>query len=160
MPPLRPRAIAFAALALAVGVSAFSPGRAALELAPHRLRNPTRQRSLKTSESGATSAKALVVPDGYGAVMTTAAFSAGMVQWAAIQVAIARKKYGVKYPKMYEGTEDSVFDCVQRAHQNTLEYLPSFLALLMLNGLAAPYTSAAAGMVLSSTLPQIYTAWL
>ena len=92
--------------------------------------------------------------------MTTAAFSAGMVQWAAIQVAIARKKYGVKYPKMYEGTEDSVFDCVQRAHQNTLEYLPSFLALLMLNGLAAPYTSAAAGMVLSSTIPQTYTAWL
>jgi len=70
-----------------------------------------------------------------------------MVQWAAIQVAIARKKYGVKYPKMYEGTEDSVFDCVQRAHQNTLEYLPSFLALLMLNGLAAPYSTAAAGMV-------------
>ena len=46
--------------------------------------------------------------------MSTAAFSAGMVQWAAIQVALARKKYDIKYPKMYEGTDDSVFDCVQR----------------------------------------------
>jgi uncharacterized membrane protein YecN with MAPEG domain len=81
--------------------------------------------------------------------MATAAFSAGMVQWAAINVAIARKKYGIKYPKMYEGTDDSVFDCVQRAHQNTLEYLPSFLSLLMLNGIAAPYSTAVVGMVLS-----------
>jgi glutathione S-transferase len=79
--------------------------------------------------------------------MSTAAFSAAMVQWAAIQVAIARKKYDIKYPQMYEGTPDSVFDCVQRAHQNTLEYLPSFLALLMLNGIAAPYSTAAVGMV-------------
>ena len=69
------------------------------------------------------------------------------VRSAAIKVSIARKQYGVKYPKMYEGTEDSVFDCVQRAHQNTLEYLPSFLALLMLNGLAAPLSTAAVGMV-------------
>ena len=46
--------------------------------------------------------------------MSTAAVSAGVVQWAAIQVAVARKKYGVKYPKMYEGTAGSVFDCVQR----------------------------------------------
>ena len=88
-------------------------------------------------------------PIRYGAVMATAAFSAGMVQWAAINVAIARKKYGIKYPKMYEGTDDSVFDCVQRAHQNTLEYLPSFLSLLMLNGIAAPYSTAVVGMVLS-----------
>jgi glutathione S-transferase len=69
------------------------------------------------------------------------------VHSAAIKVAIARKQYGIKYPKMYEGTENSVFDCVQRAHQNTLEYLPSFLALLMLNGLAAPLSTAAVGMV-------------
>ena len=50
----------------------------------------------------------------FGAIMSTAAVSAGVVQWAAIQVAVARKKYGVKYPKMYEGTAGSVFDCVQR----------------------------------------------
>ena len=130
----------------------------------------------KATRSAVIGLKALDIPATYGAVMSTAAFSAGMVQWAgtvpalvcacacvpgspwrrittpcvraaAIKVAIARKQYGIKYPKMYEGTEDSVFDCVQRAHQNTLEYLPSFLALLMLNGLAAPLSTAAVGMV-------------
>eukprot|EP00960_Hanusia_phi_P075305 768401-Hanusia_phi.AAC.3 len=39
--------------------------------------------------------------------MSTAALAAGMVQWKAIQVSVARKKYGVEYPIMYEGVEQN-----------------------------------------------------
>jgi uncharacterized MAPEG superfamily protein len=41
---------------------------------------------------------------------------------------------------------DGAAAMLQRAHQNTLENLPSFLTLLLLNGLAAPVATAAAGM--------------
>ena len=38
-----------------------------------------------------------------------------MVYWKAFQVGAARKKYGIKYPKMYsdENGGDNVFNCVQ-----------------------------------------------
>ncbi|KAK3284702.1 hypothetical protein CYMTET_7662 [Cymbomonas tetramitiformis] len=86
----------------------------------------------------------------YGVVAWTAASSYVLVQWQAVQVAIARRKYNVQYPTMYEiekEDEASVFNCYQRAHQNTLEAYPSFLALLMLGGLAYPLVSSAAGGV-------------
>uniref|UniRef100_A0A7S0DWH9 Glutathione transferase n=1 Tax=Hanusia phi TaxID=3032 RepID=A0A7S0DWH9_9CRYP len=88
---------------------------------------------------------AMEIPDTYGFVMSTAALAAGMVQWKAIQVSVARKKYGVEYPIMYEDKQDSQFNFVQRGHQNTLEYLPSFMTLLMLNGLMAPISTSILG---------------
>ncbi|EKX49624.1 hypothetical protein GUITHDRAFT_104584 [Guillardia theta CCMP2712] len=84
---------------------------------------------------------AMEIPDTYGFVMSTAALAAGMVQWKAIQVSVARKTYGVQYPSMYEDKEDSKFNC------NTLEYLPSFMTLLMLNGLMAPISTSILGIV-------------
>lgn len=53
----------------------------------------------------------------------------------------------MKYPKMYEDAEDSLFNCYQRAHQNTLEGYPAFLALLTIAGLAYPITASAFGML-------------
>jgi glutathione S-transferase len=51
----------------------------------------------------------------------------------------ARKKYGVLYPTMYavesENKEAKFFNCVQRGHQNFLETVPFFLALLLIAGL-------------------------
>jgi glutathione S-transferase len=43
---------------------------------------------------------------------------------------------------MYEDKEDSVFNCYQRAHQNTMESYPAFLALLLLSGLSYPITAS------------------
>ena len=57
-----------------------------------------------------------------------------------------RTKYGIKYPQMYAEKSDEhhkEFNCVQRAHQNTLEWLPMCQILTLANGLVYPITSAA-----------------
>ena len=51
------------------------------------------------------------------------AATAGVCQWMAVRVVLARKESGVKYPAMVaEGSGEAamVFNCTQRAHQNTL----------------------------------------
>ncbi|KAH7434091.1 hypothetical protein KP509_07G100600 [Ceratopteris richardii] len=48
---------------------------------------------------------------------------------------------------MYEDKEDSVFNCYQRAHQNTLESYPAFMSLLILGGLGYPITASVFGMI-------------
>ncbi|KAL3680944.1 hypothetical protein R1sor_023900 [Riccia sorocarpa] len=86
------------------------------------------------------------LPPQYGYVILTAASSYVLTQWQAIQIGAQRRKYGIKYPKMYEDSEESVFNCYQRAHQNTLEAYPAFLAMLLTGGLAYPVTSAVLGL--------------
>ena len=46
----------------------------------------------------------------------------------------------VKYPLMYspENNFDNKFNCIQRAHQNALEFQPTFYFLLMTGGFACP----------------------
>lgn len=66
------------------------------------------------------------------------------------QVGEARRKYKVPYPTMYAtetptNKDGRAFNCVQRAHQNTLEFLPSFLTVLLLGGLRYPLAAAVLG---------------
>ncbi len=72
-----------------------------------------------------------------------------MVTWKAWQVGKARKKHEVKYPLMYSPANggDNQFNCVQRAHQNTLENYPQFLLLLLTGGMSHPCLSAGAGAI-------------
>lgn len=93
-----------------------------------------------------TAAGFAVAPQ-FGFVVLTASAGVVLTQWQMIQVALQRKKSGLAYPKMYEDTEQSVFNCYQRAHQNTLESFPAFLALLVLAGLAYPITASAFGLL-------------
>ncbi|ETW07242.1 hypothetical protein, variant [Aphanomyces invadans] len=54
--------------------------------------------------------------------------------WAGFKVGAARSKYGIHYPQMYAETSDAnfrAFNCVQRAHQNVIENLAIFFALLV-----------------------------
>jgi len=89
---------------------------------------------------------AACLPEGYGYVIFTAVGSTFVNMWMAINVGKARKKHGVQYPLMYS-PDNNEFNCVQRAHQNTLEGYPTFLLLLMTGGLQYPKISAGAGVV-------------
>lgn len=88
-----------------------------------------------------------LLPPQYGFVLASLASTAALLQWLAIRVALARREYGVDYPKMYadDGTEQGkTFDCIQRAHQNTLETAPAQMVLISLLGVAHPVPAAAA----------------
>ncbi|CAG0918411.1 unnamed protein product [Notodromas monacha] len=79
----------------------------------------------------------------YGGVILIGAASAIVLSWQSLAVSVMRKKRNVPYPTMY--TDDVLFNCYQRAHQNTLETYPQFLAFLLLSGIHAPKMSIAAG---------------
>eukprot|EP00245_Coleochaete_scutata_P009951 TRINITY_DN33_c0_g1_i1.p1 TRINITY_DN33_c0_g1~~TRINITY_DN33_c0_g1_i1.p1 ORF type:complete len:245 (+),score=31.38 TRINITY_DN33_c0_g1_i1:148-882(+) len=87
------------------------------------------------------------LPPAFGFVAIVAGASALLLQWQMIMTVRKRIEIGLKYPKMYEGTEDSVFDCYQRAHMNTLESYPQFLALLLLDGAFYPITASVLGAI-------------
>ncbi|XP_069135656.1 glutathione S-transferase 3, mitochondrial-like [Argopecten irradians] len=85
------------------------------------------------------------LPEGYGYVILTGVGSTFVNMWMGMNVAKARKQYEVAYPNMY--SDNKVFNCIQRAHQNTLEGYPTFLMLLFVGGLQYPLTSAGAGTI-------------
>eukprot|EP00850_Spirogloea_muscicola_P018541 SM000171S03230 [mRNA] locus=s171:103368:104883:+ [translate_table: standard] len=88
-----------------------------------------------------------LLPPEFGYVALTAVASTALIGWQTIEVAKQRRKAGVPYPKMFEDKDDSVFNCYQRAHQNTMESYPAFIAMLLLSGLAYPVTAAVFGTV-------------
>ncbi|THU76975.1 membrane-associated proteins in eicosanoid and glutathione metabolism, partial [Dendrothele bispora CBS 962.96] len=68
-----------------------------------------------------------------------------------ICVGSARRKAGVKYPRIYadfdeaeKSIEKMQFNCYQRAHQNTLESIPMVYLSTIVTGLKYPVFAAAA----------------
>merc|ERR1712106_222686 len=84
-------------------------------------------------------------PD-YGYVVLVVAATWALNIWQMMKVGGARKRLGVPYPEMYS-EKQPLFNCYQRAHQNTLENIPLFLALLLISGLYFPKYAAGAGLV-------------
>ena len=92
---------------------------------------------------------AIVIPDAFGYVLGSCSLTCLVLYWMSFQVAFARRKYNVLYPKMYaEGdSEDAVaFNCVQRGHQNSLELAPQAFVCQLLMGLKFPVTAAVLGV--------------
>lgn len=122
--------------------------RAALSLPTAATTATSRRRGHPRPTVTARAVSALdLLPPQYGFVLASLASTAALLQWLAIRVALARREYGVDYPRMYadDGTEQGrMFDCIQRAHQNTLETAPAQMVLISLLGMAHPVPAAAA----------------
>lgn len=79
-------------------------------------------------------------------VLLTVVYTLVMNIFLMVKVGMARKKHGVEYPNLYS-EKDKLFNCVQRAHQNTLEQLPVFFTLLILVGIELPKFAASCGFI-------------
>lgn len=71
--------------------------------------------------------------------------------WQISLVSGARKRASIKYPQVYATKEEEsqspqakAFNCTQRAHQNSLEYGPTFILTSILGGLRYPRITVAA----------------
>ncbi|KAH6916930.1 hypothetical protein BKA70DRAFT_1250951 [Coprinopsis sp. MPI-PUGE-AT-0042] len=67
---------------------------------------------------------------------------------------VKRAKAGIEYPQAYatkEQEENSldarIFNCAQRAHQNTLEHLPNVFVTTIIAGLSFPKTAAVGALL-------------
>ncbi|KAJ1697302.1 hypothetical protein LUZ63_005814 [Rhynchospora breviuscula] len=89
------------------------------------------------------------IPKEYAYVVFDLVAYAFLNTWMGIQVGKARKKYNVPYPTLYatesENKEAKLFNCVQRGHQNSIEYMPVFFVALLVGGLQHPLISAGLG---------------
>ncbi|KAK6474458.1 microsomal glutathione S-transferase 3-like [Huso huso] len=87
-----------------------------------------------------------LLPANFAYVILTFFYSWVMLAYLAVKVGQARKKYDVKYPTMYSD-KDPVFNCIQRAHQNTLEVYPQWLIFQCISGLAYPTVASVLGVI-------------
>ncbi|KAL4447889.1 hypothetical protein ABPG75_005108 [Micractinium tetrahymenae] len=70
--------------------------------------------------------------------------------WMPYHVISARKTMEVFYPHLYAPPghkHEKRFNCIQRAHQNSLENQPAFLVLLLLAGARFPKSASIAAAV-------------
>ncbi|MCI4376809.1 hypothetical protein PGIGA_G00192770 [Pangasianodon gigas] len=87
-----------------------------------------------------------ILPANFGYVILTYFYSWVMLTYLGVNVGRARKKYDVKYPTMYS-TKDEIFNCIQRAHQNTLEVYPQWLVFQTIAALVYPTAASVLGVI-------------
>jgi glutathione S-transferase len=84
----------------------------------------------------------------YAYPVGTVLLSTLFLQYLAFKVSSFRKLAKQDYPAMYSTKEECakdknhlLFNCAQRAHQNTLENYPSFLVLMTISSIQNPKLS-------------------
>lgn len=94
-----------------------------------------------------TSTITLAIPRAYSLIILTSVINWMILFWQMIAVGKARKQYEVPYPTLYENKHPSPFNCIQRAHQASLEWNQGFIMFLFISGISTPLLSTAAGMI-------------
>lgn len=91
------------------------------------------------------------LPREYGYVALVLVLYCFLNFWMGMQVGKARKKYKVSFPTLYasesENKDAKLFNCIQRGHQNSLEYMAVFFVLMVLGGLRHPCICAGLGII-------------
>ncbi|KAJ7093958.1 membrane-associated proteins in eicosanoid and glutathione metabolism [Mycena belliarum] len=96
--------------------------------------------------------KTIVLPEGTGYLAGAFLSSALLLVWQGMTVVGgARKRSGVEYPRAYAEKAEMeanpaavLFNCAQRAHQNTLENLPIIYVMTLITALQRPTLAAGA----------------
>ncbi|KAG2338341.1 membrane-associated proteins in eicosanoid and glutathione metabolism [Suillus weaverae] len=90
------------------------------------------------------------LPEGYGYIPSSLITIGWVLVWQGIMVGRYRKRAGIEYPQPYaekaEAKDSTValrFNCMQRAHQNTLESAPVVFVSTIVAGLKYPALAAA-----------------
>ncbi|KAI0796324.1 membrane-associated proteins in eicosanoid and glutathione metabolism, partial [Irpex lacteus] len=85
----------------------------------------------------------------YSYLLASVASTFWLTFWQSFRVGRARKAAGIPYPQAYaeaavavKSQEAQIFNCTQRAHQNTLEWLPQLYASAFIVGLKYPIPAA------------------
>ncbi|KAJ7698181.1 hypothetical protein B0H14DRAFT_2549263 [Mycena olivaceomarginata] len=93
----------------------------------------------------------ITVPQGSSYVAASLLSTVFLLTWQTVKVSQARKLAGVEYPRLYADEKEMAaninalkFNCAQRAHQNTLEYLPLLLSATLITALKYPTLAASA----------------
>ncbi|KDR69220.1 hypothetical protein GALMADRAFT_256059 [Galerina marginata CBS 339.88] len=96
----------------------------------------------------------VTIPEGLQYVGGALLVTAVIIQGLSATVNKYRKRAGIPYPQMYADKEETkssrdalLFNCAQRAHQNTLEQFPTLLVAAVISGLKYPIPAAIATMV-------------
>lgn len=91
------------------------------------------------------------LPREYGYVALVLVLYCFLNFWMGMQVGKARKKYKVYFPTLYasesENKDAKLFNCIQRGHQNSLEYMAVFFVLMVLGGIRHPCVCAGLGII-------------
>ncbi|KAI8999628.1 hypothetical protein BC832DRAFT_541721 [Gaertneriomyces semiglobifer] len=89
----------------------------------------------------------------HGYAIATAAASVILVQYLGFKAGSMRKVADVPYPYLYADRAEAdknptkkIYNCYQRAHQNTLETYPGFLVFFTASAIKYPLFASVAGM--------------
>jgi len=93
----------------------------------------------------------VTIPQGFQYVGASILSTVFVLVGQILTVSKMRKRSGIKYPQLYAekaevaASKDAlIFNCAQRAHQNTLETLPIIYVTTILTGLKYPILAASA----------------
>ncbi|THV07610.1 membrane-associated proteins in eicosanoid and glutathione metabolism [Dendrothele bispora CBS 962.96] len=93
----------------------------------------------------------LVVPQGISYVAGALLSTSFLLVWQGLTVNRTRKAAGIPYPQLYAEKSEAAaspaamkFNCAQRAHQNTLENIPTIYLTSLLTSLKYPKIAAVA----------------